>query len=113
MSPKAGATGGPGWDEHRWLRYRRTMASLEAYLNRYEVGYGYAHGGDAPYQTLIARGETLPRDGYPWRKGGQQDFAERETTQLVDMARRWKAAEPSFRDCAPEPENPLRQVPKQ
>ncbi|MBI3972355.1 MAG: patatin-like phospholipase family protein [Chloroflexi bacterium] len=107
------------WDNHRWLRYRRTLASLEGFLRSFNRGYENPLLGDRSYQDLIVRDEHSLPNSYRWDNRVQQEFAAQTTTQLVDLVRDWDrprergARAPSLRQSAPQPENPLRLVPPQ
>lgn len=107
------------WDNHRWLRYRRVMASLEDFLERFKHSYtgdGSAEEADESersYEELLLRGPNEPPAGYRWRSDAQRQKAADVTERLVGLV--GKGSEPaiSLRDGAPRPENPLRTVPKQ
>jgi hypothetical protein len=56
----------PGWEHHRWLRYRTTMSALRDLLARYEFAWYNPAAGDQPYDELVratAPG-TIPRRSY-------------------------------------------------
>jgi predicted acylesterase/phospholipase RssA len=56
----------PGWEHHRWLRYRTLMSSLRDLLARYEYAWYNPAQDDQPYDELVratAPG-TVPRRAY-------------------------------------------------
>ena len=56
----------PGWEQHRWLRYRTLMSSLRDLLARYEYAWYNPARDDQPYDELVratAPG-TVPRRSY-------------------------------------------------
>jgi hypothetical protein len=44
------------WENHRWIRYRSTMATLAAFLSRFRKAYEQPEEPDPSYVTLINRG---------------------------------------------------------
>ncbi len=51
-----GKTTKMNWDNHRWIRYRSTMATLSAFLSRYRQAYEQPENNDPSYLSLINRG---------------------------------------------------------
>ncbi len=58
---------GMSWENHRWLRYRTSMATLRAYLERFDAGYGEPVPPDVPYDALILSSDpkARPNQVYP------------------------------------------------
>jgi hypothetical protein len=44
------------WENHRWIRYRSTMATLVAFLSRFRRAYEQPEAPDPSYFTLIGHG---------------------------------------------------------
>ena len=82
------------WDNHRWVRYRSTMAALEQLLEAFKVGYVTSQEGQRSYQELITRGSGEPPPSYRWKtktRDGQpvqvqQEYAEEITSLLLELA---------------------------
>jgi hypothetical protein len=51
------------WENHRWIRYRSTMATLVAFLSRFRRAYEQPEEPDPTYGTLIKRGANA--SSYP------------------------------------------------
>jgi hypothetical protein len=98
------------WNNHRWVRYRSTMAQLEIFLERFLGAYDGKSGDDISYRDLIAGGDSTS-PSYRFTRA-QREFAVVETEQLAVMARRWRNADVTFRKGAPRPEPELRARPK-
>jgi len=75
------------WDNHRWVRYRSTLAVLAEFLQAFRAGVECPEPGDRPMVELIRRGPDDPPNGYRWAPGGQQQTAEEATARLVECAR--------------------------
>ena len=102
------------WKNHRWVRYRATMASLETYLFRLHEGYMHTSPGEESFEQLIARGErykrhfplfdppiqanearvksapSYPLDVYEPRNVDQVGFALETTRDLMEVIAQWK-----------------------
>lgn len=114
-------TGTFSWNNHRWVRYRTTMALLETMLLRMlEVMDTAETPGDkdlpgGTYGALLARKFTdLP--GYQWRSEAQWTFAKDRTDSLLHLAREWKEDidkyGTSFQDGVPHPAPELKVRPR-
>jgi hypothetical protein len=94
-----------GWANHRWVRYRASMAALERLLHA--VGRGYSlppeHADDPPYAELVARGADDPPPSYRWARAAQEDFARAVTQRLVDVDAWAQQSGESFEEGAPHP----------
>ena len=85
------------WLNHRWVRYRATMASLERYLFALHDTYTQAPPDGGPsYENLIARGPKDPPASY--RLGvhkakhiDQTKFSLETTQELMALIAGWKA----------------------
>lgn len=74
------------WDNHRWIRYRSTMAVLESFLGDFAGSVQHPEAGDPTVFDLITRGENTPPAGYEW-KGDQLDRAVKMTGLLMELGR--------------------------
>ena len=103
----------PSWENHRWIRYRTAMASLERMLEALVRGIEPLPP-DRTYDALIARGNDEAPRSYRWKRSAQRVFAQERTAELLTLARAWCAAERtgSFAEGAPNPRGELRQVPR-
>jgi predicted acylesterase/phospholipase RssA len=52
------------WDNHRWIRYRSTMAQLEEFLSDFAESSAQPEPGDRTYAALIQRPPHDPQIGY-------------------------------------------------
>ena len=85
------------WLNHRWVRYRATMASLEQYLFALHETYTQAPPDGGPsYENLIARGPNDPPASYRLsvhyaKHIDQTRFALETTQELMALIAGWKA----------------------
>jgi len=105
------------WDNHRWVRYRSTMALLEQLLKAMSLAVANPMPGDRRYIELIRRTPTEFPTSYRWRDSDQQTFADESTGELLELARKWgdgksKIATASFTEGAPRPQPELRVRPR-
>jgi hypothetical protein len=103
------------WDNHRWLRLRRALASLEAFLQGFRRGYTAAPVGSAgsrTYEELILRGPEEPPASYRWQNAAQRRLGATAAAELAGLPAQWSDQDVSLGDGAPRPENPLRMVPR-
>ncbi|MCU0241477.1 MAG: patatin-like phospholipase family protein [Vicinamibacteria bacterium] len=102
-----------GWDNHRWVRCRTTLALLETTL---------AHLADAiqdpgepdtrSYRELLTRArDTTPRS-YPFASQAQRDRAIKTLEEIHDWMQQRSTAEETLTDGAPRPEPELRIRPR-
>lgn len=109
-----GPGGAPGWDEHRWLRYRSSMALIEGFLGRVAGGYrAEAQPGSRTYEALASRPEGEPPDTYLW-DDRQRAATPDATGSLLDLVDAWEelgGGGPLFGPGAPSPSPELRIAP--
>jgi hypothetical protein len=111
--PAAPSPDALSWDNHRWVRYRSTLAVLAEFLEAFRAGVECPEPGDRPLVELIRRGPTDPPNSYRWAPGGEQlRTAEEATARLVECAR-GLAAGADVADGAPRPAPLLRIVPRE
>lgn len=107
------------WDNHRWVRYRASMAALERLLEAFHKGYTHVEEGQRSYEELLTRapGELPP--GYRLkarREGGepgvgQQEYAQEITRLLIELADEIKQSEVDLQKGSPRPRPAMRIVP--
>jgi hypothetical protein len=103
------------WDNHRWVRFRSMMASIEEMLEklgpRLAPDFEPPQPGDENYQALLARGtEELP--SYAWDSRAQRDEALRAVKHLVRLSAAWMDTPERLADGAPRPMPELRARPR-
>jgi predicted acylesterase/phospholipase RssA len=91
------------WDNQRWIRYRSTMALLEAFLANFSFSVAHPESGDRTIFELIDRGPDDPPSSYPFT-AQQKTTASERTTALDHLAQR----SPSLVPGAPKPSPALR-----
>jgi predicted acylesterase/phospholipase RssA len=102
-----GADGSPlNWDNHRWIRYRSTMALLERMFQSFGRAYNWPHATYS-YEEMIKRADTDPPNSYRWRGVTQRDYAAKATEELSALAEEWvreqAASDQSFTKGEPRP----------
>jgi hypothetical protein len=100
------------WDNHRWLRMRSMMASLEKLLGQIDTACAHPEGQDIPYDQWIASGNNPP--SYPLKPKEQSRMALKTLRILRRVARAWQTAQTAngnpftAADGAPRPRPELR-----
>lgn len=79
------------WDNHRWVRYRSTMALIEKLLADFLQVYENPLPGERGYLDLLLRTDDQPPNSYRWETKTQRSFAEAETKALIELAKKWRA----------------------
>jgi hypothetical protein len=100
------------WDNHRWVRYRSTMALIEELLTRIHKRYNAPQPGDRTYDQLIQRKKNELPNSYRWSNNNHRDFALEATHDLLHLVGQWGKKKRSFRDGDPNPEPELRITPQ-
>ena len=72
------------WDNHRWVRYRSTMAQLDRFLEDLQVSVKNPEPGDRSYFHLIDRNSTELPDSYRFTEQ-QRTYASDLTQKLMDL----------------------------
>lgn len=103
------------WENHRWVRFRSTLASLEEMLSklgpRLAPDYEPPQPGDANYAELVARAiDALP--SYKWTSEARREDAIRAASELRELAASWLEVPRRFEKGAPKPMPELRARPK-
>ncbi len=97
------------WDNHRWVRFRSTLAQLETLLQEFQTAYE----NDATYKKMLHREDDAPPNSYRWKTDKQYRFAESLIEELLTIARKLNdPATPSLQDGAPNPMPELRVKPR-
>ncbi|NOT61498.1 MAG: hypothetical protein HOP19_14875 [Acidobacteria bacterium] len=97
------------WDNHRWVRFRSTLAQLETLLQEFHAAYEH----DPTYAAMLAREDDAPPNSYRWKTEKQFKFAETLIEELLTVARKLQdPATPSLQDGAPNPMPELRVRPR-
>jgi hypothetical protein len=97
------------WENHRWIRYRSTMAVLGKFLSRFSSAFEYSEGSDPSYFSLIGRGSETPPESYRLTQA-QQVCAQAISTELGSSG---KQLDVCHLDAgAPRPEPALRVRPQ-
>lgn len=105
------------WDNHRWVRYRSTMALIEQLLDAMSLAVENPMAGDRSYIELIRRKRADFPKSYQWHDLDQKAFADEATGELLELARKWrdrrsKNAAASFAGTPPKPQPELRVRPR-
>jgi predicted acylesterase/phospholipase RssA len=102
------------WANHRWVRYRSSMAALERLLRTIARGYRLPpeHADETPYAQLISRGPDDPPPSYRWERRAQADFAGEATRRLVELDGWAEDGGETFGEGAPSPPPEIRIVPR-
>ena len=111
-----GVVPAPGWDRHRWLRFRTAGAAFSDVLGSFKAGYDTVLPGTTPY----ARWVGIDDDGTPADAplpsydldAVRRDAVNRRTEGLLETAEEW-SREPAdaFTRGAPEPRPSMKLVP--
>lgn len=101
------------WENHRWVRFRSTMAVLEQMFGkigkRLDPAEPAPQKGDPPYAELVARRDPV---SYDWKREPQHAWAVEATKKLQSLAAAWTASPERFSEGAPRPTPELRARPK-
>jgi len=88
------------WENHRWIRYRSTMATLVGFLSRFRRAYEQPEDVDPSYFTLITRGANAP--SYPLA-AEQVECATSVIADLDRLSNEIEACRLELRSPRPEP----------
>ena len=101
------------WANHRWVRYRSSMAALEGVLRKIARGHdGVARPPGPTYDDLIERGDTDAPDSYRWARAAQQAFAAEAKQRIVDVDDWAESTGQNFGEGAPQPAPEARIAPR-
>jgi hypothetical protein len=99
------------WDNHRWVRFRSTLATLAEFLQSFRAGVECPRPGDRPLVELLRRGPEEPPNSYRWGRPEQEGVADKATALLTGCAKDL-AAGADVADGAPRPAPVLRIMPR-
>ena len=99
------------WVNHRWVRYRSTMALLEGAVSSYARAY-QTPDLQPSYADLVRRDRTTPPPGYRWRRVADGPIAGLMTDDLIALAQAWAKNPTVLGEDAPRPRPALRIVPR-
>ena len=92
----------PGWENHRWLRFRSTMGALKAYLTRFSLGANAPEPPDVRYDALVTADKGIPVSSYalipPESRANVSELTGRAATLGDDLA-----AQPALDGGLPKP----------
>jgi hypothetical protein len=98
------------FDNHAWIRYRSTMASLEAFLTTFETSFTHPLPEDLAIWEVI-KGKAAP-PSYGWPNLKRRGFARTTTEDLAALVAAWTKESPfAFTEGAPRPQPTLRSTP--
>lgn len=101
------------WENHRWVRFRSTMATLEEMFGRLakklDPAVPPAQPGDLHYIQLVAKKDPV---SYDWKRVDQHARAVEAAEDLRKLSAAWAAAAQRLAEGAPHPTPELRARPK-
>jgi hypothetical protein len=108
-----GSTAKLNWENHRWVRFRSTMAVLEEIFakvaKRLDPAAAPPQPGDVPYSALVAKPDPV---SYDWKRKEQHARAMAAAQELYALAAGWTAAAEKLAEGAPRPTPELRARPR-
>jgi predicted acylesterase/phospholipase RssA len=103
----------PGWDNHRWVRYRSAVAALAELAERFDTGFATRPlGGERTFMELAIRGDDDEPASYRWRNVAQRELGLSVTSQLAAAGAAHRAAQTRLDEGAPHPTPEARIVPR-
>jgi hypothetical protein len=97
-------TDGPtemNWENHRWLRYRTTMAALRSYLGAFRTALEKPEKPDVPYVEFLRANSGVPTKEYPLEDSERADVI--KLTEDLRAAGATIAALTTLADHVPQP----------
>jgi len=92
------------WDNHRWVRYRATMAALEDIARRFRRSFRQSADPTSPwesYDRLIER-EVGDAPSHQWANSSQRDHAIAITKAFTQFVDGWEDEDQTFDHTDPE-----------
>ena len=106
-----GTDAGLSWDNHRWVRYRSTLAALAEQLERFGQAWRSTPDDERSYAELVDRGNDVGPGGYRFASDAQRALAASLSELLAGAGERSEAAETPIDRGSPRPEPVARIVP--
>ena len=106
-----GTDAGLSWDNHRWVRYRSTLAALAEQLERFGRAWRSTPDDERSYPELVDRGSEVGPAGYRFASDAQRALAVSISELLAGVGERSEAAETPIDRGSPRPEPAARIVP--
>jgi hypothetical protein len=100
------------WDNHRWVRFRSTMAALEVMLRDVCEVYADPLPGEMTYAQLVARQRGEPPRSYFWKSPAQRRLALETCSRLCELVAGWQGEPATLTRGAPRPRPELRIRPR-
>lgn len=107
-----GEAPGLSWDNHRWVRYRSTLAALAELLEQLVSAWDAPGTRERSYRQLAERSDEVGPNGYRFSSVAQRELAVALTELLAETGRTARDAEPDVGDGAPRPAPVARIVPR-
>lgn len=105
---------GPGWENHRWIRFRTATSGLEEWLGTFAGGYAHPDPAGTSYADLAGPGAHDPLPSYEMKTQKQRTVVNERTGALLDLTERWAdAPSDAFSQGGPSPRPILRLVPRE
>ncbi|MCC2593894.1 patatin-like phospholipase family protein [Tessaracoccus sp. OS52] len=99
----------PGWENHRWVRFRTATAGLSDWLERFVENYQDPTPHATPYSELAGPGAQAPLPSYRPSKS-DRELINQHTGALVELGERWRSDD-ALTASAPKSRPQLRLVP--
>jgi hypothetical protein len=96
------------WDNHRWLRMRSCLASLESLLEAIDRSCANPQTDDKGYQIWIENLPMKSAPGYDWTATDQKTLALETLKELRKIMESIRQTDRSLADGAPRPRPELR-----
>jgi len=104
---RPGVDSTPGWDNHRWIRFRTSMSGLDRWTQAFDRSYGTL-GFGTPYSRFAGPGADGELPSFPLTPDQRAVLNDR-TGELIRLAGTWNNHRWGARD--PQPPLQLRLVP--
>lgn len=106
-----GTAPGLSWDNHRWVRYRSTLAALAEQLERFATAWREDPDDERSFRELVERGPDEGPAGYRFTSAEQRALAIELSDLLAELGERSRRGPGDVGRGAPQPEPVARIVP--
>jgi predicted acylesterase/phospholipase RssA len=94
---------GPGWDRHRWIRFRTATNAADQWLRGFRGGWTKLSPGATSYDGLVGVDAKAPLGAYELTRG-RREAVDIRTHHLLDVSGEWSARPAdAFSHNAPRP----------